>query len=75
MQGVTVDPFAQWLLHRQNRGQRCFRRLTVTGIGNAFAPAGVTATADLRDNDDGFRLGAAADGKSAGDWPAFDPGD
>jgi hypothetical protein len=58
--------------HAKDRLKRCFRRLAITGIGNALAAAGRVTVGYFRHHHDRLGLGAAADRKVAFNRPTFD---
>ena len=71
MQGCS-DRYGDRFTHRLKNFKCLFRRLVVTGIGDAFAASGVRAMPYLCHNRHGLCLGAPADGEGTGDGEAFD---
>ena len=57
---------------RLDRGGDAFDALAVARIGHALAAAAVASVRQLRHDDGRLGLGAAADGETARDRPAFD---
>jgi len=72
LQAFAIKPASNVRGHRLDRGRHALDRLAVARIGHAFAPPAMAAVGQLGDHDDGFGLGAAADGERAGDRPALD---
>ncbi len=71
LQALAIKPAGNVRGHRLDRRRHALDRLAVARIGHALAPAAMGAVGEFRDHDDGFGLGAAADGKRAGDRPAL----
>src|SRR5439155_1080147 len=71
LQPLAIKPAADLRAHRLDRRCHAVHRLAVTRVGHAFAASAMGAVGELGHHDHGFGLGAAADGKGAGNRPAF----
>jgi hypothetical protein len=58
--------------HSLDRGRHPLDRFAVARIGHAFAAPAKDPVGQLGEHDDGFGLGAAADGEGPRDRPALD---
>ena len=72
LQRVPVEAICEPGPQRRQRGRRGLGRFAITGVGRAFATAGMAAANDLGHHGHGLGPGAPADCEMAGNRPMLD---
>src|SRR6185312_17329811 len=72
LQAIAIKPALHRAAHRCERRDNAVRSLAIARVRHALAAATMRAVVELGHDDDSFSLAAAADGKRAGERPAFD---
>src|SRR5690348_6341446 len=72
LQAIAIEPALHRAAHRCERRDNAVRRLAIARVRHTLAAAAMRAVVKLGHHHDRLSLAAAADGKRAGERPAFD---